>query len=163
MLRKATQDDIPRMIALQKAVEEDDVLWGYAADSLKQWVQRDLSWSIVVDCGGDLGGYIYCHPRPYAGECIFPADSKVLEIAELLIADGQRNRGLGEELVTAIRQQAQEEGFTHLRVYSAAKRFDGIVKFYRRCGFTPWYVEMTQRIGVQPTVPGDVRDGADEP
>ena len=146
-MRKATQDDVPGMIALQTAVEEDDAIWGYGADRPEQWAKRDLVWSMVADGDGELRGFIYCHPRPYAGECVFPVGSKVLEIAELVIAERERNRGLGGELVAAIRQQAQEEGFTHLRVYSAAKRFDDIVKFYRGCGFSPWYVEMTQRIG----------------
>jgi GNAT superfamily N-acetyltransferase len=152
-MRKATTDDIPGMIALQRAVEEDDAIWGYGSDPAEEWAKRDLTWSIVAFGDDDLRGFIYCEPRPYAGECVFAAGSKILEITELVIAECERNRGLGSQLVAAMRRQAEEDGFTHMKVYSAAKRFDDIVKFYRRCGFSPWYVEMTQPIGAEQDAP----------
>ncbi len=146
MIRKAIPEDIPDMVALQRAIEEEHALWGYGADSPEEWATRDLAWTWVATEDGELVGFILCAPRPYAGECVFPNESRVLEIVELAVAEAERDRALGHELVTAVRQQAHKDGFTHLRVYSAAKRFDDIVRFYRSCGFEPWYLEMTQAI-----------------
>jgi hypothetical protein len=43
-----------------------------------------------------------------------------------------------------------------MRLYSAAKRFDEILAFYRGCGFAPWYLEMVKPIlAVRGTAPND--------
>ena len=149
MIRKATTDDIPDMVALQKFVEGENSISGYRADTPEVWGKRDLAWTMVATSDGKTKGFIHCHPKPYSGECIFPIDSRILEIVDLVIEGHERSRGLGHQLVARIRRQAPEEGFTHLRAYSAAKRFDDILKFYRTCGFQPWYLEMTQEIGAE--------------
>ena len=146
MIRRATIEDIPAMIALQRSVEEEDALWGYGADSPEDWAKRDLEWAFLAMDGGRPVGFIYCSARPYSGECVFPVGARILEIVELVIAADHRCHGLGHELMKTTQRHAQAEGFTHLRVYSAAKRFDDIIKFYRSCGFTPWYLEMTKDI-----------------
>ena len=61
-----------------------------------------------------------------------------------MVAPRWRDRGIGQSLVQAVREQARAEGFTHLRVYTAAKRFDDIIAFYRRCGFESWYAEFSR-------------------
>lgn len=143
------------MVALQKSVEAENAIWGYGADAPEDWGQRDLAWAFLSIVGTQPVGFIYCLPRPYSGECVFPAGSQILEIVDLVVASDGRRRRRGHELVAAVQGQARAEGFTHLRVYSAAKRFDDIVRFYRRCGFSPWYLEMTQNIGAEPAGAGD--------
>ena len=155
MIRIARTEDIPKLMDLQRSIEEEDSIRAYCADSAEDWAQRDLAWTLLATVEGKPVGFIHCLPRPYSGECVFPADSKILEIVDLIVATPYRCRGLGHELVAAIQAQAREEAFTHLRVYSAARRFDDIREFYRSCGFTPWYLEMTQEIGIEPSDPGD--------
>lgn len=139
---------------LQRSIEEENSIWGYCADSSDDWANRNLAWTLLAVVEAKPVGFIHCLPRPYSGECVFRADSRILEIVDLVVATPYRHRGLGHELVAAIQAQAREEGFTHLRVYSAAKRFDDILEFYRSCGFRPWYLEMTQEIGAEPSAPG---------
>ena len=164
MIRHAKADDIASIAALQGAVENERAIWGYVEESREEWAKRDFSWTYVAVDGARLLGFVHCLPRPYSGECVFPAESKILEIVDLIIAPDARNGGLGRELVAIVRRRARFDGFTHLRVYSASKRFDDIVRFYRSCGFIPWYLEMTQEIGanpdgmeieVRPAEPGD--------
>jgi len=150
MIREATHDDIPALVALQKAIEDENAIRGYQADSADDWSERDLTWTLVAVVGTRVIGFVYCAPRPYAGECVFPPGSRILEIADLLVAEPSRSQGLGHQLVGEIRRRAVEAGFTHLRVYSSARRFDDVVEFYRSCGFSPWYLEMTQEIGAGP-------------
>ena len=160
MIRKATIENIPGIIALQRSVEEENAIWGYGADSPEDWANRHLAWTFLAIDGPRPVGFIYCSPRPCSGECVFPAGAEILEIVELVVAADHRHHGLGHELVTTVQRHAQREGFTHLRVYSAAKRFDDIIKFYRSCGFTPWYLEMTKDVGAEPAGAGDASQRA---
>jgi GNAT superfamily N-acetyltransferase len=146
MIRKCTSEDISDVVALQKSVERESAIWGYGADSPKDWEQRNLAWTFLALEAGRPVGFIYCAPRPHSYECVFPAESKILEIIDLVVASDARCQRLGHALVAVVQAQAHAAGFTHLRVYSAAKRFDDIVRFYRDCGFTPWYLVMTKEI-----------------
>ena len=146
MIRRASKDDIPSLLDLQKSIEEEDSIWGYGTDSEKVWSDRDLSWTYIAILRGRTVGFIYGQPRPFAGECVFTNQSKILEIADSVIAESYRSQGLGRELVGTLKANAIKDGFTHFRVYSAAKRFDDILAFYQSCGFTPWTLEMTQEI-----------------
>ena len=149
MIRNATVDDLPALVSLQKSIEEEGAIWGYRADSVEVWARRDLTWTLVSTAEDRVAGLIYCAPRENTGQSVFRQDSKILEIVELLVAAPYRSRGIGHDLVAAVKRRAVENGFNHLRVYSAAKRFDSVVKFYRSCGFAPWYLEMTQEIRME--------------
>jgi GNAT superfamily N-acetyltransferase len=153
MIRQARRGDIAGILALQRAVEHEGAMWGYQADAAADWNGRDLTWTWVADgdAVGELLGYVHARVRPPAGECVFDPDSRVLEVADLFVAAAWRSRGLGRDLVATLQGRAQSEGFTHLRVYSAAKRFDDVVRFYRACGFEPWYLEMVAPIGRDPS------------
>jgi GNAT superfamily N-acetyltransferase len=148
-IRKATEDDIPALVGLQRAIEAENAIWGYRADAAETWAERDLSWTLIAVAGTQPVGFVYCAPRPCTGECVFPDGGKVLEIVDLAVVQEHRHCGLGHQLVAAIEQRASGEGFTHLRLYSAAKRFDEILRFYRDSGFTPWYLEMAKEIGAE--------------
>ncbi len=149
-------DDIPTLISLQKQLEKEDVIFGYRADSEEDWTKRCLEWSFVASENSNLVGFIYCCPRKYEGECLFSSDSQILEIVEFFVIKEFRHCGIGHKLVKMILKVASKNGFTNLRLYSAAKRFDNIVSFYRKCGFVPWYLEMTMKIEAEQI------DGADK-
>ena len=163
MIRPAGIDDISDLIRLQSAAEAEGAVWGYVAEAHEVWATRDLSWTAVASDGRHALGFVHAAPRPYAGECVFPGDSAILEIVDLIIDADARSQGLGFELVAWVRDRACEDGYTHLRVYSASKRFDDVVRFYRSCGFTPWYLEMTQQLDVRATRAGiEVRPAVPE-
>jgi GNAT superfamily N-acetyltransferase len=151
MIRKATPEDISALVALQRSIEDEGAIWGYHADSAEEWAHRDLSWTLLAIEQDQIIGFVYCCRRPYSGECVFPQEAKILEIVDLIVATQNRRQGLGHEFLAALQRQARTDGFTHLRLYSSAKRFDDILRFYRSCGFTPWYLEMTKGIGAEPT------------
>lgn len=141
----AVESDIPGMVALQRLVEAEDSIHGYRADAEEDWTRRDLSFTWVAERGGCLAGLIHGAPRDEPA-AVFPAGSRVLEVVELLVASAARDCGVGRALVRRAREEAGAAGFTHLRVYSAAKRFDDVLRFYRSCGFRPWYLELTREV-----------------
>jgi len=147
MIRAAASGDIAAFIALQRRLEQGDEIFGYHADSDSDWSARTFAWTFVaVANDGRTLGFIYCEPRAYEGECVFPAGSRVLEIVELVVDVEARDRGIGRELVAKAHERARQDGFSHLRVYSASRRFDDVLRFYRSCGFTPWSMELTMPI-----------------
>lgn len=141
-IRSAQTTDLDTLIALQKDLEVEQAIWGFGADPREEWEGLDLDWIFVAEDDGRLVGYVTCVARPHKGECVFPEGSKIVEILELYVRPASRSRGVGHDLVRAVQSRARETGYTHLRLYSAAKRFDDVVRFYKDCGFTPWYLEM---------------------
>jgi len=95
MIRKAHSDDVSSFIALQSRVQEGAEIWGYGADSESTWSERNLAWSFVAANEGEIVGFIYCAPRTYSGECVFPAGSRILEIQELVVHPEHREHGYG--------------------------------------------------------------------
>jgi hypothetical protein len=43
MIRKATVEDIDALIAIQSVLDAESAIWGYCADTVEAWMQRDLS------------------------------------------------------------------------------------------------------------------------
>jgi len=48
VIRKAQSDDITSFVALQRLVAAAGEIWGYQADSEREWSGRSLQWSFVA-------------------------------------------------------------------------------------------------------------------
>ena len=145
-IREAKKADIAAILSMQQNLASEGAIWGYGPDSAEVWNARDLDWLFLAIDGSEPVGFIYCEERPYEGECVFPKDSHILEIIELYVRPQSRHSGIGQQLVKTVQSKAKSAGFSHMRLYSAAKRFDDILAFYRDCGFVPWYLEMVKPI-----------------
>jgi GNAT superfamily N-acetyltransferase len=148
-IRKAGAADIAVILSMQNDLASEGAIWGYAADSPREWNHRNLGWLFLAVDGCEPVGFIYCAERPYQGECVFSEGSRILEIIEIYVRPQCRGAGVGRRMVDAVQSEAAASGFTHMRLYSAAKRFDDILAFYRGCGFAPWYLEMVKPIVVK--------------
>ena len=146
VIRNATLRDVSGIVALQRSAAKENAILGYVPDAPDEWRKRDLAWTFVAVFETQPVGFIHCTPRAYSGECVFRPEARILEITDLVVEKSARRARLGNRLIAAAQERARSDGFTHLRVYSAAKRFDEIVRFYRNSGFTPWYLEMTQEL-----------------
>lgn len=145
-IRTAKKSDLHSLSSMQKLLESEGAIWGFGADPIQEWEALDLNWLLVAEEDELPVGYVFCVPREYKGECVFPEGSRILEILEIYVRPASRRDGVGHELVSAVQARAEEEGFSHLRLYSASKQFDDVVRFYRDCGFNPWYLEMVKPI-----------------
>ncbi len=148
-IRKANKADIAAVLAMQQDLASEGAIWGYGADSADVWNDRNLNWLFLAIDSYEPVGFIYCEERPYRGECVFPEGSRILEIIELYVRPESRHSGIGRQLVKTVQSKAKAAGFSHMRLYSAAKHFDDILAFYRDSGFTPWYLEMVKPIGTE--------------
>lgn len=146
VVRPAAAGDLPAIVALQEEIAAEGSIRGYRPDPLEDWLARDLSWTWVATTATGVAGMITCRERPFAGECVFPSGSRILEIVDLFVTRAHRQHGIGRRLVATAQDAARSRGYTHLRLLSAAVRFDDITAFYRQLGFTPWYLEMTAEL-----------------
>ena len=145
-IRKSNKADIAAVLSMQEDLASEGAIWGYGPDSAEVWKNRDLDWLFVAIDSCESVVFIYCVERLYEGECVFPKGSRILEIVELYVRPESRHSGIGRQLVKIVQSKAKAAGFGHMRLYSAAKRFDDILTFYRDCGFAPWYLEMVKPI-----------------
>jgi GNAT superfamily N-acetyltransferase len=83
---------------------------------------------LVADDGTAVVGWMHVGTRPYL------ESDESADILGLVVAEGQRSRGIGAALVTAAETWAVEHGCQMIRVWSRITR-DRAHAFYERGGF----------------------------
>ncbi|MFI6033191.1 GNAT family N-acetyltransferase [Streptomyces sp. NPDC051315] len=122
-IRAATEEDLPHIVALDAEA--------FPADPYPYFVLRQLLASfpdfvLVVEDGGNLGGYVLSTP-PNASR------SWILSLG---IAPDLRGQGLGRQLMTQILGRLGTEG-VHSVSLSVEPGNDSAVALYRSLGFVP--------------------------
>ena len=84
--------------------------------------------ALVADDGTAVVGWMHVGTRPYL------ESDESADILGLVVAEGQRSRGIGAALVTAAETWAVEHGCQMIRVWSRITR-DRAHAFYERGGF----------------------------
>ena len=85
-------------------------------------------YCLVADVGGCIGGMLVYYPIPYTAQ-----NRPALFIKELYVAEGFRNRKLGEKLMQALYTLAKDMGCTQIKWTVAAWNKAG-QRFYQRLG-----------------------------
>ena len=65
---------------------------------------------------------------------VFPIDDETVEIRRMSVAPGHRHRGLGRAVVAELLATARRWE-RHRAVLETSSGWNGVVAFYRRCGF----------------------------
>lgn len=89
---------------------------------------RDDQALLVADDGSAVVGWMHVGAHPYL------ESDESAEILGLVVAEGQRSRGVGAALVSAAERWAVEHGCDVIRVRSRITR-DRAHAFYERAGF----------------------------
>jgi len=142
VVRTATRSDVPVLAALRRAwteeergpVDDDGYEDAFAAWSAQEEHQR-VTWLAEVDGAavGMLNLLVFTRmprPRPAAGP---PPRSRWGYVANVYVAPGHRDAGVGRLLLDAVVAHADAHGFARL-VLSPSERS---VPFYGRAGFVP--------------------------
>lgn len=83
---------------------------------------------LVARSGGRIVGFLQCFP------CIELGLKPYLEVAELLVAEGERSRGVGTALLAAAENRARELGLAVVKLHSQTHR-ERAHAFYEREGY----------------------------
>jgi ribosomal protein S18 acetylase RimI-like enzyme len=65
-----------------------------------------------------------------------------LEIENIYVRPEFRNRHVGGALLEKLLQVAEQNGIKRFLVSTVSKDMHGILKFYQRYGFQPWFAEL---------------------
>jgi GNAT superfamily N-acetyltransferase len=127
IIRKATRDDAARVAELSGTL-------GYpvSSDAMEQRLGRVLSLEthtvFVAEISGDIVGWIHG-----AEQEMLELGSRC-EICGLVVAEGQRGRGVGRRLVDAVEDWARTRGLEDVSVRSNVIRPESH-PFYERIGY----------------------------
>lgn len=128
-VRQARPDDAPELTGLlvQLGYPDNDV--ERVRRRLATWTEDTSSRALVAEHEGRLVGAIAVTAVPF-----FERDGKWARIVALVVADGQRGKGIGRLLMAAAERFAAKLGCARTEVTSSRGRTESH-PFYRRLGF----------------------------
>ena len=144
-VREATTADLDRVHRLQVEWAEEDITYGYVADSRENLSCKLGPYFLVAELDGSFVGHAYGSIMVSEGLAVIPARERYLEIEDLYVRPSFRNRGIGSQLLRELLQAAREGGIERFSVYSSTKDVDRILRFYRGHGFESWFVQLFRR------------------
>jgi len=127
-IRQAQESDVSMLLRLSEQLGYQNELDEFA--NRYHRVTEDPESIIIVAEGADgsITGFLHCGILP---ELIVPFR---VHIFALVVDEGARSRGYGEELVKAAEDWAKERGCDAITVRSRVDR-EGAHRFYNRLGF----------------------------
>jgi ribosomal protein S18 acetylase RimI-like enzyme len=144
-IRACTHQDLDAVIDLERQWEEEGSAYGnfnpLSRDDYASFLERFPSFFLVAECDGQLVGYIHAsvwHDQPVE---VIPAQEPYVEIENLYVQPGYRDRGIGGALLEQVFAVAQHEHIERFVVGTLSTETDSILRFYRSHGFTPWRIQ----------------------
>ncbi len=126
-LRPARDEDVPHILALVNRFAGEDLMLprteASVRSSLADWLAAEEDGALI-GCGS-----------------LVPLTETLVEIRSLAIADGQQGKGVGGQIVLALVQMAQEQGYAQVCALTLRENF------FLRLGF-----ELVDRWSISPKV-----------
>ena len=142
IIRECTESDIQQVHDLQIAWRNEDNTYGFEPSSIEDLRINIGKYFIVLEIDKNIRGYVLGSIHTARDMNIFKNGEEYIEIDDIYIERAIRNNGFGELLIKEINKIAETNGITHSLLYSATKNIEGIIKFYKNCGYKSWYVQM---------------------
>lgn len=145
-IRECTLNDIDGIFHLEAQWEQEDVSYQFIPLSREDFIagfERFGDYYLVAESEGRLIGYVNGSIR-YGDENVpvIPVREMFLEVENIYVQAGFRDREIGGKLLKRLLEIARENGIQRFFVSTVTRDMDGILRFYRRHGFKPWYMEM---------------------
>jgi len=141
-VRQAETEDVRLIVDLEEHWTAEDNTIGQIAASIEQVHSWLGPYCWVADHAGTIIGFVAASLHTSDGLAVIPAGELYLKLDELYVVPTHRDSGVGSQLVERVMAEAATHGVSRGRVYSSAKDWQRIVRFYQSHGFTMWYVEM---------------------
>ena len=156
-LRRGGVEDIDRLEPLWRSmwehhaglpsmpgVRDADESWRHRSAQYREWLADDGYGLLLAERGGEAVGYAVVSLGGGAatwGEL----GERTAEIESLSVLESERGSGVGGELTRAAIAFAREAGADSVLV-AAAHSNEGALSFYRREGFSDFYVQLSHPI-----------------
>lgn len=100
---------------------------------------------LVAEAGDRVVGYL-CAVIEQGPAYLRPSERTQMWIAELVVAEAARRRGVGEALVAAAESDARARGLARIMIGHLVGN-EGAERLYARMGYAPYVVERIKRLG----------------
>jgi ribosomal protein S18 acetylase RimI-like enzyme len=145
LIRACTHQDIDAILQLDSRWEQEQIAHDFTPVSRHEYIknlERFPAYFLVAESGGGLVGYIQGAVRLRKWVAVLPEQEPYVEIEQVYVHPDFRHRHIGGQLMERLFAVAAHHGIQRFVVSSTSKEMDKILHFYRRHGFTPWYVQL---------------------
>jgi ribosomal protein S18 acetylase RimI-like enzyme len=144
LIRECTHQEIDIVLQLDSQWEQEDIAHNFTPVSREEFLtalKRFPTYFLVAESDGGLMGYIQGVVR-HRWVAVLPDGEPYVEIEQVYVHPDFRHRDIGGQLLERLFAVAAHQGIQRFVVSSTSKEMDKILQFYRRHGFTPWYVQL---------------------
>ena len=144
IIRKAKEEDFPRLEELYEELEKDAVLYqpehfvfspkGTRSEQMKEFLDSDFQVMFVAENDGEVIGFAHLVLIPAKKvPCLKSQTSLYLQ--DLVVASEFRSQGIGTILMNEAKKYGKENGADFFRTQVFPQNTDGM-RFYNRNGFS---------------------------
>lgn len=125
---------------------------GWLQPDWDSWIDVPAWAFLVADRDGDIVGFARGRVRSVTGLLLsaLPDGGELFELTELYVAPAHRGAGVGSDLLRTMLAAAADRGLERATLVSATPSPDAVMRFYRRHGFEPWWIEFVRNIDPLP-------------
>lgn len=143
-IRTCTRDDLEAVLHLDRQWEQEQIAHNFTPRSRAELLialDRFPAYFLVAERDGGLLGYIQGVVR-HRWVAVLPDQEPYVIIETLYVHPAVRRQHIGGQLLERLMAVAAHQGIQRCVVSSTSKEMDKMLHFYRRYGFTPWYVQL---------------------
>ena len=145
LIRECTHQDLESIFQLDQLWDEEGVAYVFTYGNREEFIadfERFQKYFLVAESSGQIIGYINGSVRVNTKVEVLPKQERYLEIENIYVRPEYRGRHVGGDLIERLLTVAEQNGIKRFVVSTVTKDTDRILKFYRRYGFKPWFVEL---------------------
>lgn len=145
LIRECTHQDIESIFQLDHLWDEENVAYVFTYGTREEFIadfERFQKYFLVAESDGQIVGYVNGSVLVNEKVAVLPEQETYLEIENIYVMPEFRNIYVGGDLIEKLLDVAEQNGIKRFVVSTVTKDMDRILKFYRRHGFKPWYVEL---------------------
>ena len=143
-VRPFAPEDIPALLKLSKAWEDEGITYGYTATQAEEF---DTYRCWVAEADGEVIGYAAGRVETAKrATSIQEAGKQYFELGELYVCPELRGQGVGRLLLERAEKAAQQEGLSHLMLNAANRDYAPLLEFYIREGMTPYSTRLFKKL-----------------
>ena len=145
LIRECTHQDLDGIFQLDRQWDEEGVAYVFTYASREDFMvdfERFQQYFFVAESNGQIIGYINGSVRVNEKVEVLPQQETYLEIENIYVRPEYRDRHVGGDLIERLLATAEQNGIKRFIVSTVTKDMEWILRFYRRYGFRPWFVEL---------------------
>ncbi len=145
LVRECTHQDLESIFQLDQLWDEEAVAYVFTYGTREDFFadfERFQKYFLVAKSNSQIIGYINGSVRVNEKVEVLPQQETYLEIENIYVRSEYRDRHVGGDLIEQLLAIAERDGIKRFVVSTVTKDMDRILKFYRRYGFKPWFVEL---------------------